>query len=262
MSNSVNKKNSPANAVRVWRGFQLATLSPSDFYDKLGSVFVPATVKLQIEAGLHSYTPTVPAGLPDKPAYVPDETAILFWHSQETYWNGFSRLAVRTYTLTHNGVYITKGTPLSRADFPIAYDGASTLSVDQPVFLFNTQVDWMTGAVRHLVAERPRSVDSEKFKMDVSSILNKIKNLSPSLQGAIACIGDDYLVYWELGEIAAGVKTPVSGVEMLQSICSGWNHVFHPAPTYLPISIYDEWPGMDVGAGSSFNMQFNRSKNF
>ena len=79
----MNSLKSPANAVRVWRGFRLPTLTLPAFYDKLGTVFVPATVKLQINAGLHSYTPTVPAGLEGKPDYVPDETAILFWKSQE-----------------------------------------------------------------------------------------------------------------------------------------------------------------------------------
>ena len=89
------------DAVRVWRGFRLPALSINQFYSKLGSVFVPATVKMQVEAGLRSYTPTVPGGLPGKPDSVPDETAILFWESQATYWNGFNsprRAGVYTHT--------------------------------------------------------------------------------------------------------------------------------------------------------------------
>jgi len=65
----------PPNAVRVWRGY--AQLPLDKFYSALGTVFVPATVLMQIDAGLYSYTPTVPAGLDVKPATVPDETAIL-----------------------------------------------------------------------------------------------------------------------------------------------------------------------------------------
>lgn len=258
MSNPVFFKVAP-NAVRVWRGFRLPQLTLADFYDKLGSVFVPATVKLQIDAGLHTYTPTVPAGLPDKPDHVPDETAILFWKSQATYWNGFTRLAVRTYTLTHNGVYVTSGTPLSRADFPMLYSGAASLQVDTPVFLINQEADWMRGAIRHLVAERPRAQDPNSFKESVASILNKIQEMSPGLEGALACIGDEYLVYWELGSISPGTKTPVSGLPLLQKILTGWSQVFNPAPTFLPVGIYDSWPGMNVTAGSSFNMQFDRN---
>jgi len=50
------------SAVRVWRGFRLPSLEIAQFYDKLGTVFVPATVLMQIDAGLHAYAPTVPAG--------------------------------------------------------------------------------------------------------------------------------------------------------------------------------------------------------
>lgn len=250
------------DAVRVWRGFRLPDLPLDQFYNRLGSVFIPATVKLQIDAGLRSYTPAVTGGLEGKPAWVPDETAILFWKSQQTYWNGFTRLAVRTYTLTHNGVYITSGTPLSRADFPVLFNGASTLNVDKPVFLFNNDADWMTGTIRHVVAERPRNVDSNTFKNNIAAALAKIQGLAPDLHGALACIGDEYMVYWELGARAPGIKTPVSGVPLLEPVLTGWHKVLSPSPTFLPMSIYDSWSGMDVQAGSSFNMQFERNTAF
>lgn len=257
--NAIDSFKVAPNAVRVWRGFRLPDLSISNFFDKLGSVFVPATVKLQINAGLHSYTPTVPAGMEGKPDYVPDETAILFWTSQATYWNGFTRLAVRTYTLTHNGVYVTSGSPLSRADFPVAFSGVKSLRTDAPVFLFEQDADWMNGAIRHIVAERPRSQSVDDFRQGVADVLSNIQKISPDLEGAVACIGDEYLVYWELGSLAPGVKTPVSGIPLLQKILTGWSQIFNPAPTYLPIDIYDHWPGMNVTAGSTFNMQFARN---
>lgn len=248
-----------ANAVRVWRGFKSPNLTMDKFYNLLGTVFVPATVKLQIDAGLHSYTPSVTAGLQGKPDYVPDETAILFWKSQQTYWNGFTRLAVRTYTLTHGGVYITTGTPLSRADFPILFSGASSLNVDAPVFLFDNDADWMNGTIKHLIAERPRDVNIDVFKTTIAEALTNIQKLNNSLNAAICCIGDDYIVYWELGPLAPGNNNPVSGIPLLTPILTGWCQVLTPAPTYLPIDIYDEWAGMDVRSGSSFNMQFKRN---
>jgi hypothetical protein len=256
---SENSIVTPPDSVRVWRGFRLQSLPLDQFYSKLGSVFIPATVKFQIDAGLHSYTPAVPAGLDGKPDWVPDETAILFWKSQQTYWNGFTRLSVRTYTLTHGGVYITTGTPLSRADFPVLFTDAQSLAVDAPVFLFNKNADWMNGTIRHLVAERPRNMDPQTFKSGIADVLTKIQALTPQLDGAIACIGDEYLVYWELGAIAPGTNNPVSGIALFQPVLTGWKQVLNPAPTFLPIGIYDEWAGMDVRAGSSFNMQFTRN---
>jgi hypothetical protein len=253
-------KNVAPNSVRVWRGFRLPSLAVEQFYNKLGTVFVPATVKFQIDAGLHSYTPAVPAGLPGKPDYVPDETAILFWKTQQTYWNGFTRLAVRTYTLTHGGCYVTSGEPLSRADFPVVFTDVNSLNVDAPVFLINKDADWMHGTIHHIVAERPRNVDINSFRASIADAFTKIQQLNPGLDGAIACIGNDYLVYWELAPLAPGTNNPPSGIPILQPLLTGWCQVLNPAPTSLDIDIYDEWSGMDVRAGSSFNMQFTRNE--
>jgi hypothetical protein len=244
----------PADAVRVWRGFRLPSLEIAQFYDKLGTVFVPATVLMQIEAGLCSYTPTVPAGLLGKPDSVPDETAILFWESQATYWNGFTRLAVRTYTLTHNGVYVTQNNQ-SRADFPAAFTG--TVAADQPVYLFDRPADWMHGAAVHFVASRPAKLSPPAFFTTVAGVLSNIKE-TIALDGAIACVGNDYLVYWELGPVAPGARQAPSGVPLLQAALTEWNHRFVAAPTFLPIGLWDEWSGMDVSAGSSFHLQFKR----
>src|SRR5262249_20709237 len=68
----------PPGAVRVWRGFRLPDLELAQFYAKLGTVFVPATVLMQIDAGLQSYKPTVPAGPARKPDTRPRGTANLF----------------------------------------------------------------------------------------------------------------------------------------------------------------------------------------
>ncbi len=239
----------PPNAVRVWRGY--AKLPLDQFYSALGTVFVPATVLMQIDAGLYSYTPTVPAGLDGKPSTAPDETAILFWNSQETYWNGFTKLAVRTYTLTHGGVY----NPPSGADLPTLFAG--TLTPEEPVYLFDQPADWMHGVINHLVAARPASMAPAAFQTAIAGILATIQK-TVALEGAIACVGNDYLVYWELRSGAPGTPTPPTGVPALQAVLTEWNHVFTPAPTFLPIGLWDEWAGMDVRAGSSFNMQFKR----
>lgn len=255
----------PPDAVRVWRGFRLSSLPVEQFYNKLGSVFIPATVKFQIDAGLRSYTPGVPAGLDGKPDWVPDETAILFWKSRQTYWNGFTRLSVRTYTLTHGGVYNTSGAPpMSGADFPVFFTDENSLNFNTPVYLFNNDADWMNGTIRHLVAERPRNMNPTDFKSSVAAALTKIQLMIPKLDGAIACMGNEYLVYWELGSLAPGVSPMdvLTGVPQLTHFLTGWSQVLNPAPTFLPIDIYEEWAGMDVRAGSSFNMQFKRNISF
>jgi hypothetical protein len=243
----------PPDSVRVWRGFRLPALTVDQFCVKLGSVFVPATVKMQIDVGLQAYMPAIPAGLPDKPDTVPDETAILFWESPQTYWNGFTTLAVRTYTLTHGGCYVTDNNQ-SRADFPVLFAGS--LTADQPVYLFTSRADWMKGSVNHVVGARPAAQDPVQFRAAAAAALGSIQR-DTALEGAIACAGDDYLVYWELGPAAPGMQHPPSGIPAMQALL-GWSRVFAPPPTFVPVGLWDEWAGMDVVSGSSFNMQFTR----
>ena len=253
--NELKSVPAPVNAVRVWRGFRFPESGLDEFCDKLGTVFVPATVKMQIDAGLQSYIPSIPAGVPGKPDSVPDETAILFWESQKNYWNGFGTLAVRTYTLTHNGVYVTEKQK-SRADFPEIFSGE--VSVDQPVYLFSQPADWMHGNVSHLVGARPAAQDPTKFQSAVASALSRIQKEVP-LDGAIACVGSEYLVYWELAPRAAGLPHPPTGLPLVRAIVE-WNCSFTASPTFLPIGLWEEWAGMSVVSGSSFNMQFERRK--
>lgn len=240
-------------AVRVWRGFRASTLTIDQFCAKLGNVFIPATVKMQIDAGLQAYVPTIPAGLPEKPDNVPDETAILFWESQETYWNAFTTLAVRTYTLTHGGVYATDK-PRSRADFPVQFTG--TLAPDEPVYLFDKVADWMHGSVAHVVGARKDDEDTSAFLSAAAEALSQIEKTIP-LDGAIACAGNDFLIYWELRPAASGSGILPTGAPIVEDIL-GWYQSFTPAPTFLPVGLWDQWAGMDVRSGNSFNMQFSR----
>lgn len=241
----------PPEAVRVWRGFRSSSLPHADFLQRLGTVFIPATVKMQIQCGLNAYVPTIPDGLTGKPDTVPDETAVLFWDSQQTYWDAFNTLATRTYTLTHGACYQA---PVSRADFPIPFTG--TLAPDQPVLLVNQPADWMHGRVQHLVAARPDGQNASAFQSAVAKILTQIQ-AAPGLAAAIAVVGEAYLVYWELTCHPPGGKPVPSGIPALLPLV-GWNQVFAPAPTFLPVGLWDDWSGMNVTTGSSFNMQFQR----
>jgi hypothetical protein len=234
----------PPDAVRVWRGYRAPTLPLDQFFDRLGTVFVPATVKMQIANGLDAYLPTVPAALPGKPDSVPDETAVLFWDSQQTYTDGFKTLAGRTYTLTHGAVY----RPPSGADFPTLFTGG--LASEKPVYLFNKPADWMKGTVRHLIGARPATAKPADFLSAVGQALGAIQKVGQS-QGAIACAGDDYLVYWTLGVAQAG------DLDALTKLLA-WSKLVTCAPTMIEAGLWNDWPGMSIKSGDSYNMQFQR----
>lgn len=238
----------PPNAVRVWRGWRGPALDQAAFLQRLGAVFIPATVEMQIKVGLDTYVPSVPGGLDGKPDTAPDETAILFWDSQQTYTDGFLTLAVRTYTLTHAAVY----TPLSRADFPTLFAGQ--LTPDQPCFLFNKSADWMKGNITHLIGAPAAGVAPAQFYTGVAQQLTAIQSAA-KLQGGIACVGNGYVVAWLLDSSKSGAGA--SAATALAGAC-GWSHVLNPSPTTLSSGLWDKWPGLTVNSGDSFNLQFKR----
>jgi hypothetical protein len=232
----------PPDAVRVWRGYRASAMALADFFTRLGTVFIPATVEMQIRVGLDTYIPTVPGGMANKPDTVPDETAILFWDSQQTYTDGFKTLAVRTYTLTHGAVY----QPPSGAAFPVRFTGA--LTAEQPVYLIDQPADWMHGKVTHVIGGRPANVVAADFLKNIAGALGTIQ--SSGIAGAIACAGNDYVVYWVLGDKKNSAGT-------IAGLC-GWNAVVKPKNTTLKKGMWDVWSGMNVKAGDSYNMQFKR----
>jgi hypothetical protein len=232
----------PPNAVRVWRGYRASTISQDDFFTRLGTVFIPSTVEMQIQAGLDTYIPTVPCGMPNKPDTTPDETAILFWDSQQTYTDCFKLLACRTYTLTHAACY----TPQSGAAFPVLFNG--TLTAEQPVYLIDKPADWMHGKVTHVIGGRPANVQPAAFINNVAAALKTIQ--TSGVDGAIACAGNDYVVYWVLGD-----KKNSAGA--IAKLCD-WNTIAKPKNTTLTKGLWDVWPGMTVKPGNSYNMQFKR----
>jgi hypothetical protein len=219
----------------------------SDFLTRLGSVFVPATVLMQIDAGLDAYIPSVPAGLPGKPAGTPDETAILFWDSQQNYTDGFGKLAVRAYTLTHGAVY----GPSSGAAFPIPFTGA--MAKDQPYFLVDQPADWMHGRVTHFLGARPDTMTPESFRAELSALLSELVTQSRP-DGGIACAGDDYLALWTL---AADSTPPTGEIANLATVCT-WHHSTDATPTQIDAGLWDEWAGLSIASGDTLNMQFAR----
>ena len=234
-----------ADAVRVWRGFRNPSMDLPDFFARLGTVFIPATVLMQIDAGLSAYVPSVFAGLDGKPDTVPDETAILYWESQDTYTRGFDTLAVRTYTLTHGAVY----TATSGAAFPVHFTGQ--LAANQPYHLTTGPNDWMHGQVHHLVGSRPDPQRPEDFRVAIQSVLAGFDQTGAA--GAIVCAADDHIVYWELQ-----TDTDTRGlIDQLAELLS-WSHRTTATLTGLDHGLWDSWPGLQVEPGTSLNMQFRR----
>jgi hypothetical protein len=140
-------------SVRVWRGFITPGSDYQNFASFLGTVFVPGCALLQPNAGLRAYLPSMMSRT-NKPATVPDQTALMFWATPATHDEAPQTPAVRMYQSLHTNAYDMK---VSRSDVPLPL-GAS-LATDQSYYLFDNPADWMLGSVRHLVGA-PRAPEN------------------------------------------------------------------------------------------------------
>jgi hypothetical protein len=239
----------PPDAVRVWRGFRASSVDPADFLERLNIASVPIMVEMQLHVGLDAYIPTVLAGLPGKPETVPDETAILFWDSQQTYRDSFSLLAVRTCALADGAAYMPD---ISRADFPLFFAG--TLAVDQPYYLVPRPADWMRGRVRHLIGSRPDELTPAQFRTHLGAALTSIQSQA-GLAGALACANDNYLLYWELlGDASDSGSNTIEGLAQF----TAWNYGVTALSSSVDQGLWDAEPGMQIVSGDSLNIQFRR----
>lgn len=250
------------DAVRVWCGYRHHSMNVKDFQKNLGNVFIPACVKMQTNLGLTSYIPTVLLGIRNKESFVPDETALIFYKSQEAYKAGFNTLAERIYALDHHGVFSFEKNEYefsSYSKFPVLFDGH--LEIKQPVYLFENKSDWMHGNVKHFVGTRPENIKGDEFQERISKILSTIQR-NKELDGAIACIDRDYLVYWESVSDEQKANGLPTGIPIIEDVFTEWKQVFTAKHTSLSKGLWDEWAGIeDLDAGSCFNMVFDRKSN-
>ncbi|MBU6997059.1 MAG: hypothetical protein HXS41_06015 [Theionarchaea archaeon] len=242
----------PAGAVRVWRGYKRKEVELREFFQKSGSVFVPAAVEMERQLGMHVYVPAFPAGI-EKPGTVPDETAILFWESQKTYHDAFKTLAERIYVLTHGPLF----GPPSTADFP-EYLG-KTFEAEKPYYLYDTPADWMHGVVTHLVGGRPEDQTPKEFLSHIEAWAHHQQNRKPEgLDGAIICAGTDYVVYWEHWVALEGRNSSIRDLAELAVLIL----LKDATPVSLPAGLWDDWEGLTITSGDCLNLQFKRRSPF
>jgi len=249
-SDAVNPpKPVPPDAVRVWRGFRLQTEMPPDFLQALGTIFIPATAILQRLYGLAAYLPTV---LPvSKPNGVPDEIALVFYNSQQAYADTTLIVAGRTYSALHKTVFAF---PASLSGFPVML--GSKLALDTPYFLFSDSVDWQGGFAQVYVGARDPAMPVETFSAGIRKFLQTLKKKRPAgMDGAIACVSEQYVVYWEHWKNeTASLKGRIADLAGLSQRVLLQPH----APTPIDSSITAHYPGIPSVESRSFNILFPR----
>ena len=246
---AVKPKPVAPDSVHVWRGFRSQAKTQAEFAKFLGTVFVPACALLQPNAGLHAYLPSMPAQ-EGKPAGVPDQTALMFWTTPQTYHDGFKKLAVRAYTNLHGDAYDTS---ISSAQFPVPL--ADAVKSEQPYYLINKPADWMLGTVQHLIGGRPEGQAADAFFAGIRQWAAALQADPPSgLDGGLLCAGESYVVAWLLWDPAAVSSDPIQALGKLTTPCLDST----AASEVLPAGLWDDWPGLDLTKPTCLNIQLDR----
>ncbi|QUS54064.1 hypothetical protein [Pseudovibrio brasiliensis] len=239
----------PPDAVHVWRGFRSEDKTQQQFEEFLGSVFVPGCSLLQPNAGLHAYIPSLPKH-EGKPPTVPDQSALMFWTSQQTYHDAFKCVAVRCYTNLHGDLYDISR---SAAEFPIQLP-EKDLQPETPYFLIDAPADWMSGDVVHYIGARNHNISPELFRTQTLQWAKSLQSVS-GLEGGLLCVGESYIVAWALwgkGEGNPNCFAP------LKSITTTW--LDQVSKHYeLGHGLWGDWSGIPMTAPNSLNIQLYRT---
>jgi hypothetical protein len=234
-----------ADAVRVWRGFRNPVVDQAQFFAKLGSVFIPATVQVQAPNGLTAYLPSVlPA---EKPSGAPDEIALVFYEYQDAYDEAKQTVGGRSYSDMHALVFDLSR---SQSGFPVPFDGA--VEADQRYHLFDEPVDWQFGEATAYVGVP--SGDTEAFLGQVCDFLARVQAMGDGgPDGAIAVANAENVVYWEHWPDGGGAS-------LLPDLGPAVETVYHGAFAPQPLSegLWEAYAGVAVSGGESFNTQFTR----
>lgn len=155
--------------IRFWWGFKRKEISRDTFLDKLGAVFLPATVQVMGHrlGALTAYLPIIP---PENCSTdVPDEMALVVYRSVAEYEQASSSLEGRAYQLLHDAVFTS---PSSSKGFPVLFEGE--LEQDQPYFLWSRSDQWQGAHCTFLLGRRPTGVTRAAFAANVQAALKSI----------------------------------------------------------------------------------------
>jgi hypothetical protein len=243
----------PPAAVYVWRGYRSASLTQDQFAQFLGSVFVPACALLQPRVGLRAYLPTM-VPQTNKPAAVPDQTALMFWDTMTAHDEAQQAIGARIYKNLHGDAYDMARS--GHTEQPLPLDPTATaLASEQPYYLFDGAADWMLGGVVHLVGARPPAVAPDAFRAQAGGWARDFRERPPAgVDGALVCCGDDYVVAWAHAVDGVDVGGALDGLAALVAVV-----LKQPLRAIdLPAGLWDGWPGLDLTKDTCVNIQLNR----
>ena len=240
----------PPDSVRLWLGFKSPNLTYPQFFQKLGTTFVPSCATLEPKLGLTAYMSALP-DLKKAPDLLPDQTALMFWKDINAHKNAQATLAERVYMDLHTIVYDLKQ---SQSLTPVAFKGK--FAAQQAYYLIPKKADWMIGGVRHLLGTRPSGVTPAAFIKQVSQwTLAYQKTPTKGADGALLYVTNDLVVFWEHWPTG---KAPSTQFDALAKMTNAFIKQDAKAAK-VPGDLWKAWPGLKLSNPDCLNIQFNRA---
>ena len=175
---------------RVWQGFQKPELTSEQFLNELPS-FMKNTVDLYQERALNNYIVVIPPT--NRPAFIPDELALVTLHSKEIYEAIRATPEGQKYSARHWDVF-NKSNSKSAAFIDYSKVNPEELIHNTAYDVIGNQINWARGFNAVFIGIKKSELSSAQFLHKLQSHIELAKStMQPKgLLGYIIIANDNY----------------------------------------------------------------------
>lgn len=181
-----------ATYFRAWQGFQKSTLSQDQFIKELPT-FMKDTVEIYRERALDNYFVIIPPK--NKPAYIPDELALVALTSKEQYQSIRQTPEGQRYSDRHWDIFNKEN---SKSAEPIDYVALNpqTLEHNKAYDVIGKPIYWESGHTTAYIGLKKEGLTSSEFLTKLKSHIDLVKRAfeKKGLRGYIILANDNYEV--------------------------------------------------------------------
>ena len=200
-----------AGYFRAWQGFTKAGMNQAQFLSELPQ-FMKDTVQIYRERALNNYLVVIPPA--NRPAYVPDELALVALNNKETYDSIRATPEGQAYSARHWDVF---NKDISKSSTPEAMPEA--LVNNKAYNIIGENINWARGATYVFIGTKKSAFSTGSFLKELYShvALAKKVMLPKGLRGYVIIANENYEVAylnWESKEAhdSAGQSEDGKGV--------------------------------------------------
>lgn len=186
--------------MRFWRGYKQSTVDSATFAAKLNSILIPELGIVGVGRGLQAY---LPALLPKaKPAFLPDEVALISYASEESYEAIRSTPRGAGYGPLHfaPGLFAKETADGLKSGSTLTEPWTGSVAIGKAYAVGQNEVNWQLGKVELRTVLRPTGVADGDFLQTVATRLTALASQNEGVDAAIVLVDQAYtmeLVHYE-----------------------------------------------------------------